>query len=332
MSGFSGFDSIDLVAMVSSEFFKMDIECERTRLYKYLNFPDRKFTLKFLRNPTVKFATKDQLNDSFDLTRRFERFGADMFRSFAAKYIERYFDRHIRDIEFLIDKFQEKPEFAAMNLTRSRARHVLKSPQGQIAINVVAAEIRAQIPSFLEMAFDYADQHLDEMFDEAILGTGVLSLCEQQNNKALWSLYAGAGSGFAFELDAQHEFFLAKRKDGTFRNRIIKIHYSDDIIPDLWTNPYYLFGVKNSDFAFEHEWRCLRALDECDKIELSAENIIHTVAAPKGLIKGIIFGHRWGQSEMDLAREAVKNFDDTISFSRALPNARTGEFEITACL
>ncbi|GEM_PF-5043272 len=331
VGGFSGFDNIDLTAMVSSDFFRMDVACDKAQLYKYLNFQDRDFTLRFLRNPTVKFATKDQLNDPFDLTRRFERFGAEMFRKFAARYIQRYVDERITDVEFLVGEFQKRPEFASLKLTRQQARQILSSSRGQIAIGAMAEQMRSQIPLFLEMVFDYADQHLDTMFDEAILGAGVLSLCEQNNNKALWSLYAGAGNGFALDFDAQHEFFITKRNNGEFRNRILKMHYRDDRIPDIWTNPYYLFGIKNSDFAFEREWRCLRQLDECDQVELSEGNIIHTVSPPRGLIKGVIFGYRWTPADIDLAKFAIREFDDTISISSAIPNSKTGEIDIIRC-
>jgi hypothetical protein len=75
----SAFDKVDLVALVSSEFFQMETLCTENKLYKYLNFQDLEFQKKFLRNPTLKFATKDQLNDPFELTRRFEQFGCELF-------------------------------------------------------------------------------------------------------------------------------------------------------------------------------------------------------------------------------------------------------------
>lgn len=329
---FSAFDNVDLAALVSSEFFRMDLPCTEHKLYKYLNFQDVDFQKKFLRNPTLKFATKDQLNDPFDLTRRFEQFGGELFRSFAKRYVINYFDRHINDVEWLLDEFVKRPEFSSLGVSRAQARAVLSSGYGQSVIQLVAEQTRNGVPAMIDLAMDYADQNIDDMFDRAILNTGVLSLCEQPDNRALWSVYAGGGSGIALELNAQHDFFMVQKKDGTFRNRIMKMYYRDDRMPDVWTNPYYVFGIKNSDFAFEKEWRVLRPIDQCDRIDLGPANVIHTVPAPVGLISAVIFGHRWTTDRIREAAEILGNFDRQIAILKAQPNSQTGSFEVVSAI
>lgn len=324
----SAFDNVDLVAMVSSDFFRMDTPCTERKLYKYLNFQDLDFQKNYLRNPTLKFATKDQLNDPFDLTRRFEQFGGDLFRAFSTKYVMSYFDRHINDVEWLLDEFSKKPEFAAMGISRAQARARLSSGLGQSIIQMFSEQARQNVPALIDIAVDHANRNIDSVFDEAILNTGVLSLCEQSDNRALWSVYAGGGRGIALELNAQHEFFMVQKKDGTFRNRILKMYYRDDRIPEIWANPYYVFGVKNSDFAFEKEWRVLRPLDQCDTVDLGPGNLIHTVPAPVGLISSVIFGHRWHIDQVREIADIVGTFDDQIAVMKAEPNPSTGAYEV----
>jgi hypothetical protein len=108
-----------------------------------------------------------------------------------------HFDRQIGDVEWLLDEFMKKPEFAALNISRAQAREKLTSSFGQSVIQMFAEQARQNVPAMLDMAIDYADQNIDSMFEGAILNTGVLSLCERPDNRALWSVYSGGGNGIA---------------------------------------------------------------------------------------------------------------------------------------
>jgi hypothetical protein len=142
----------------------------------------------------------------------------------------------------------------------------------------------------------------------------------------LWSVYADAGRGLVLELNAQHDFFLAVQKDGATRNRLMKVAYRNDRLPDLWTNPFYLFGVKHADFAFEQEWRAIRSLQDCVPTTLGNGDVIYTMDAPMGLISSIIFGHQWSTEEIQKQGDVMRVFDPAIAVKRAVPDPQTGSY------
>ncbi len=320
--------NLDFVALVASDFFEMDIPCDRPHLYKYLTFNDVSFRRNFLANPTLKFATKAQLNDPFDLSRRFDQFGGELLRKFANKYVAAQLEERLGDPSYVIEEIAKIPRVKASGLSMLQLRQLLETPIGKAAVSSVRDQMRASLPLMIDTVFDVADSRLDEFVEGPIARTGILSLSEAPDNRALWSVYADGGNGFALELDAQHPFFLARQKDGTERNRLIKVSYRDDRIPDIWTNPYYLFAVKHAEYAFEREWRLIRSVDDCDSRTISPSNSIYTLPSPKGVIVSIIFGHRWSATDIRTEGDILRTFDERIAVKQAVPSAATGNYTI----
>lgn len=325
---FEGLDKIDFVALVTSEFFEMDVRCEQKHLFKYLHFPDQAFRSRFLARPTIKFATKAQLNDPFDLSRRFDQLAGEAFRNFARKYLTKRLERDLSNVSLLVDRMAADERFMRMGLSKMQLRQVLESPLGQSYVAQARENMQQAMPTMLELAFHAADGQLDEMLAGPMETAGIYSMCEINDNRALWSVYAGGGAGICLQLDAQHEFFLARQKTGALRNRLMKVSYRDDRSPDLFSNPYYLFGVKHSEYAFEREWRLLRSIEDCDAIKLASGDTIYTMPAPAGLIKGVIFGHRWLPKDIHSDAQRLLDFDSGLLIQQAVPNATTGGYSI----
>lgn len=328
ISSMSWVQNLDFVALVASDFFEMDVRCDQSRLYKYLSFPDVAFRRVFLANPTFKFATKAQLNDPFDLSRRFDRFGADLLRKFMTKHVAAQLELRLEDSSYLVEEMAKNPKFNASGWSKLQLRQLLEMPIGKAAVAAVRDQMRATLPLMIDAVFDSADSHLDELVEGPIARTGILSLSETPDNRVLWSVYADGGNGFTLEVDAQHPFFLAPRQNGTERNRLMKVSYRDDRIPDIWTNPYYLFAVKHAEYSFEREWRLVRSVDDCDTITISPGNSIYTSAIPKGVITSIIFGHRWSDADIRAEGDILRNFDPHIAVKQTAPNPATGNYSI----
>lgn len=323
---------VDFVSLLEADFFSMNAAtCTNSALYKYLSFSDPIARATYFSGPTIKFATKAELNDPFDLSRRFDQFGAELLRKFMTKAVSQRLDSELADVDAIVNRMTGLPQFAASGLSRHQLLSMLETPLGQAAIDNIREQMRGQLPTLIEMAFDYADKHVDEFMAGPIANTGVLSLSEIPDNRALWSVYANSGYGFALELDAQHPFFTVHRNDGTTRNRLMKVAYRDERIPDFWTNPYYLFAVKHSDFAFEREWRLISSLDRCEATSLPDGSKIYTTEAPRGLISAIIFGYRWKDADVDREGAILQSFDPAIELKRAVPNERTGTYDISLC-
>ena len=139
----------------------------------------------------------------------------------------------------------------------------------------------------------------------------------------MWENYAANGYGFILEYNAAHEFFVRESDDGTRRSVIRPVFYRDNRIADFWRNPYYLFLVKNTCWKFEHEWRVIRSLDECRKVERAGGSALYLVDIPCGLISSIIFGYNNSIEFMNEAVSRLRHFDPDIKCRQArLENGR----------
>ena len=73
----------------------------------------------------------------------------------------------------------------------------------------------------------------------------------------MWGLYAWSGSVFILNIRARHDFFMF-RPSVIEKSLLRKVHYIDQRIPEFWSNPCYLFAVKETEWAFEKELRLKR--------------------------------------------------------------------------
>jgi len=85
---------------------------------------------------------------------------------------------------------------------------------------------------------------------------GVFCLCEQQNSKEMWEAYA-ATNGFVVAFDTTHPAFDSLRNPG----KLGKVTYSDEPLGTfLGSYGPEAFFRKRAKYAFEREWRIIRAL------------------------------------------------------------------------
>ncbi|MFZ3364851.1 MAG: DUF2971 domain-containing protein, partial [Candidatus Acidiferrales bacterium] len=85
---------------------------------------------------------------------------------------------------------------------------------------------------------------------------GVFCLCEQLNSNEMWAAYA-ATKGFVVAFDTAHASFDSLRNPG----KLGKVTYSDEPLGTfLGSYGPEAFFMKRAKYAFECEWRIIRAL------------------------------------------------------------------------
>jgi hypothetical protein len=319
--------TLDLLSMFSSDVFAIENQFPGAHLYKYYSFDDE-FRERFLSKPTIKFARKSELNDPFELTKRWKQFGSPVTRDFAARYVTKDLKSRLKDRNYVVRLLAAKEQFKVSNLSVAQLYEVMDGPIGEMVISKLEEESLRLLPEMIDAFFSHADRDLDGSMEKILEDFGILSLTERATNRAMWGLYAGAGLGFALKFNARHAFFGPKRDDGPKRSSLLQVRYRDDRPDDFWSNPHYLFAVKHPEFSFEQEWRLLKSITTCDELALQNGSKIYTVPAPEGLITGVIFGHRTNSDTIDIEVSLIRQFDPSITAQIAVPDTSTGEYRL----
>jgi hypothetical protein len=93
--------------------------------------------------------------------------------------------------------------------------------------------------------------------------------------------------------------------------------YTDDKIPNFWSNPYFLFLVKETDWAFEREWRLIKHLDECRRVGVADGVDIFIQDLEPGVIRALIFGYNYDNADTLVHASSIKKFDSAIELKQA---------------
>ncbi|MER9405561.1 DUF2971 domain-containing protein [Mesorhizobium caraganae] len=314
--------------LFSPDVTTMEERCSEESLFKYFYFPDAGFRKAYLSAPTIKFAQKSDLNDPFELTKRWQQFGSKLTHETFAKYIKSQIETHLANDDYIMESILESDEYKASGISKRQILEKIRSPQGRQFLGALKANAIAQAQPVVELMFSVMESKSDEMIEKVMRTTGILSLTETSVNKAMWGLYANSGYGFSIEYYAQHDFFKREDKNGKKVNLLRKVFYRDDRIEEFWKNPFYLFLVKNTDFSFEREWRMLCNIKDCTKVDISEDRSIYVKDAPKGLIKSIIFGHRYDDNQIQIEASYLRNFDTEIALKKVAADTATGEFRV----
>lgn len=320
-------EKIDFARLLDSRAFSIQGTCASSSLFKYYHFHERDVLSSFLSKPTVKLATKTDLNDPFDLSRRWEKFSSAETVDFIKRYVIARFERELADAPTLVRRLVSDPRFKGTGVSISTLYMMLNTAPVRAYIEEQKQSFYQQLPQLIDAAFDQFAPEIDGQIERAFNSIGILSLTENPANRAMWGLYAASGRGFVLEFNAQHPFFLATRQDGSTTNKLMKVLYTDERWNDFWQNPLSLFAVKNVEFSFEREWRLLGDTDGCEKIE-TQNGPLFLMEMPPRLLNSIVFGHKVANDECDMIYEALASHQHGILSLRAVPNMSDGEFHI----
>lgn len=306
---------------------EMDKRFEGQTIYKYYNFPNKSFQSNFFREPSIKFAVKSQLNDPFELTKRWNSFSTPVTQESFEEYIALFIENKIINTSYvddiLIKKLIETGKVKGLRQARKLIARLFDDEQKQLFID----QSRVFLSAALSGVFPEVNDAIKEKFEEISISTGIFSLTEVPDNRALWSVYAQSGSGFVIEFDAQNDFFQAKNNKDQALNRLRQVYYRDDRVSEFWKNPLYLFQVKNIEYSFEKEWRMMANVKDLDAISIPNGDTIYVDSAPVGLIKSIIFGYNFDNKLLKDSINSIRSFDANIFTKSAFINTESGNIE-----
>jgi hypothetical protein len=205
-------------------------------LYKYVP-PER---LDVLRNLRIRFTQPGAQNDPFE------------FRP-------------------LVSRFR-RPEVAHQQLSEQWNEKFPKAvsqldPDIQVRLRRFMRRFPACVASVRELRLGETDKQSDatareEIFQELNRRVGILSLSEIPDSFLLWWRYASGQSGFVYEFDDKHSWFLAKTEEKDDIRGLRKVNYVD--VP---SSPYLseltaseVLYSKRRYWEYEREWRIVRPL------------------------------------------------------------------------
>lgn len=123
---------------------------------------------------------------------------------------------------------------------------------------------------------------------------GTLSLSEVPDSLLMWAHYAASHSGFVLELDAHHPYFHAQVSPEDELRHLRRVMYRDGRPSVALTSldPGDLFLVKSSHWAYEREWRILRAFDDATETVDVGSEMVHLFSFPQAVVTAVILGAR----------------------------------------
>jgi hypothetical protein len=312
-----GITDDDLREIFSDDVETTDVRYSAASIYKYYNFDDIHAQERFFTLPTLKFAHKSELNDHFELSRRWAKFGCPFTEAMFDKYVRRRFAAKLADTSFIAAKFRQKAEEQGISLSRQQVRKFLRSREGKTHISNAHQSALGHLDSLVKLLPRVFRDHEAELVESFARETGILSLTEDPASKRMWKKYADCGRGFLVEFNAKHEFFSYADSKGKMRNVLRKVFYRNDRIDDFWTNPNYLFLVKETEWEYEKEWRMIKSLADCRRIDLLGQSPIYLIEMPAKIIRSITFGSLFSKKMADELSSLILRYDSNITILQA---------------
>lgn len=256
-------------------------------LYKYLP-PER---LDILRNRTIRFTQPGDFNDPFEFR---PSIATAMEEGFTTKYLEENFDQLVEE-----------------NLERYAS---LLPPIYKGLIKPMLLANKDQMPKLLKLLDPAVIQALAPGIDRTLNQTvGVLCLSGVRDSLLMWGHYTDNHRGFVLGFDSENPFFSKRKAEKDELGFLRQVQYQRQRPAAVLTDSSSLiwFQTKSEEWAYEKEWRIVRALGEADtRIEAGTFPICLFEFPPDAVLE-IVVGLR-------AASSLVREIQDLIpSFSRA---------------
>jgi hypothetical protein len=180
-----------------------------------------------------------------------------------------------------------------------------------------------QIQSFVPMFQSIMNRKFNELL-------GIFSLTEKPDNLLMWSHYADSHEGFVIGFDTTNPYFdQRKGPHDEFRYlRKVEYRYQRPQISLTELTGIEVFLVKSSDWAYEHEWRIIRAIPEADEVIPGKLYPIYLFRFPANAVIEVILGSRMSQDCRDAISHIVLKSGqfDNVRVLQAVPDEK--EFRI----
>jgi hypothetical protein len=133
---------------------------------------------------------------------------------------------------------------------------------------------------------------------------GIFCLTESLNSEQMWNEYADNSRGFVISFDTGHHGFQQLKMPG----RLGKVSYSDEpfgtFLGAMENEGAGIFFRKRMKYAFEKEWRCIRALAQ---LEYQPSDLFLSPFDPASVVEFVIRPNCSVEAELrNLAREDLR--------------------------
>jgi Protein of unknown function (DUF2971) len=242
------------------------------------------------------------------------------------------------------DPFEGRPDITMLSTDEQALQSIteLLPQEAKATYDALEAQVRAALPfpAFLKLlqAFTHAKQPevlqqfraltgsvvglIHKKFDEHI---GALCLSEVPDSLLMWSHYGASHTGFVVEFDAHHSYFHEQRSaEDEFRHlRRVLYREARPSAPLTDMEATELFLVKSGHWAYEREWRILRALTEADVVVPAEPFPLHLFAFPRGAVTAVILGARSTKATDTALRQDLRSHEEfkAVHLKRALPDS-----------
>lgn len=207
-------------------------------LYKYLQ-PER---LDVIRDRKIRFTQPGDFNDPFEFR---PCIATAMEEGFTAKYLEDNFDQLVEEnLEKYASLFPSIPKELIKPLLLAQ-----KDKMPQLLKFLDPTVIKAIAPK------------IDQALNQSV---GVLCLSEVRDSLLMWGHYTDNHRGFVVGFDSEHSFFSKRKTETDELGFLRQVQYQRQRPAAVLTDTSSLvwFQTKSEEWAYEKEWRIVRALRE----------------------------------------------------------------------
>jgi hypothetical protein len=207
-------------------------------LYKYLQ-PER---LDVIKNRKIRFTQPGDFNDPFEFR---PYIATAIEESFTAKYLEENFDQ-------LVEENLEKYASLIPSISKERVKPLLLAQRDQLSILLKFLD-----PTVIKAVAPKIDQALNQ-------SVGVLCLSEVRDSLLMWGHYTDNHRGLVVGFDSENPFFLKRKTEKDELGFLRQVQYQRQRPAAVLTDTSSLvwFQTKSEEWAYEKEWRMVRALKE----------------------------------------------------------------------
>ncbi|MDJ1652962.1 DUF2971 domain-containing protein [Raoultella sp. Ech2A] len=133
-----------------------------------------------------------------------------------------------------------------------------------------------------------------------------LSLTENLNSKTMWASYGDNHQGICMVLNTRSMYFISNRDRISTSGYFAPITYRSLTAEDYaFRFPSERFFIKTDEWKTQNEWRRVEYV--IDNKDRNWKDDIHTFPFPSNILKGIIFGVRCNQSDIEKIISLVKS-------------------------
>jgi hypothetical protein len=249
---------------------------------------------------SLRVSQKPVLNDIFEFRGRAKEIIDVRFKEGMKASLRHVFERLIQRPDFLafmVKKAAIQAGFFPTPDQMATLSTILLSPEGKDLVSGEFSQLMSGWEENVNVILDVMAEAMNSPFATEILlkDVGVLCLSEKPLNQPMWAHYADGGRGAVVGVSTRSKrFFRPPSEKPPKASSLGQVRYSDVIVEALFDDVYSMFLNKNSDWAYEKEWRALYPTGECECVGQDQNgHDVYLVQLDPEDIKEIFFGYNF---------------------------------------